>query len=111
MVERFVRGIGGMASHFECWQWAEVMIECLMPELHPSLMLAVSRIGGALLLLLVASFLMYLAIKGLRTGKVRGRDGIYTKEENSVMFSILISFYFILAVMMFLGLLSAVFAP
>jgi hypothetical protein len=87
------------------------MFECSMPELPLSLMLAVSRIGGALLLLLVASFLMYLAIKGLRTGKVRGRDGIYTQEENSVMFSILISFYFILAVMMFLGLLSAVFAP
>ncbi len=74
-------------------------------------MLAVSRIGGILVLLLVASVLLYLAIKGLRTGKVRGRDGIYTQEENFVMFSIVIFGYFFFAFLIFVGLLSAVVEP
>ena len=87
------------------------MFDCLMSELHLSLVLAVSRIGGGLVLLLLTSVLLYLAIKGLRTGKVRGRDGIYTQEENSVMFSIVIFGYFFMAFLMFVGLLSAVFAP
>lgn len=87
------------------------MFECFMPELHLSLMFAMSRMGGILVLLLVASLLLYLAIKGLRTGKVRGRDGIYTQEENSVMFSIIIFFYFFMAFLIFVGLLTAVFAP
>lgn len=74
-------------------------------------MLATSRIGTILVLVLVASVLLYLAIKGLRTGKVRGRDGIYTQEENPVMFSIVIFGYFFMAFALFVGLLSALFAP
>lgn len=87
------------------------MFECLMPEIHLSLMLAMSRVGVVLGLLLVTAVFLYLAIKGIRTGKVRGRGATYTEEENFVMFWITICAYFFLAVMMFVELLVAVFAP
>ncbi|MFC5457726.1 hypothetical protein [Prosthecobacter fluviatilis] len=74
-------------------------------------MLAMSRMGMLLVLLLVTSVLLYLAIKGIRSGRVRGRGGIYTEEENFVMFWITIGVYFFLAGTMLVGLLVAVFAP
>ena len=86
------------------------MVECRMPELHLSLMLAMSRMGFIVMTFLVTSVFLYLAIQGLRTGKVRGRGATYTQEENFVMFAITISAYFSLAFMTFVGLLVAVFA-
>ena len=100
-----------MAGHVTDWQRVEAMFECRMPELHISLMPAMSRLGLVLGLLLVTSVLLYLTINGIRTGKVRGRFGIYTEKENMVMFWITIFAYFFLAFMMFVGLLVAVFAP
>lgn len=87
------------------------MFECPMPELHLSLILAVSRMGVVFMLLLGTSGLLYLVINGIRTGKIRGRNGIYTQEENFVMFWITIVAYFFIAFMLLVGLLSAVFAP
>lgn len=71
-----------MAGHVEDWQRVEAMFECLMPELHLSLMLAMSRMGLVLVLLLVTSLLLYLAIKGIRTGKVGTRRSGYTEQES-----------------------------
>ncbi|MCX6848400.1 MAG: hypothetical protein NTY98_05735 [Verrucomicrobia bacterium] len=82
-----------------------------MPELHLSLLLAMSRTGGILVLLLITSVLLYLAIHGIRTVRVGTRRSGYTEEESVVRFWITICAYFILAVMMFLGLVVAVFAP
>ena len=72
---------------------------------------AVSRMGLILVLLLVTSLLLYLAINGVRTGKIGTRGTLRTEKENFVSFWLGIMAYFFLAVMMFLGLLSAVFAP
>ncbi|WP_461528034.1 hypothetical protein [Prosthecobacter sp.] len=82
-----------------------------MPEFHLSLMLAMSRTGGVLVLLIITSALLYLAIKGIRTGRVGTRRSGYTEEESVVRFWITICAYFILAVMMFLELVVAVFSP
>ena len=87
------------------------MFEYAMPEFHLSLMLAMSRMGKTLVLLLVTSVLLYLPIKGIRTGRVGTRRSGYTEEESFVRFWISIMAYFFLAVMMFLELLVAVFAP
>lgn len=68
-------------------------------------------LGGILVLLLVTSVLLYLAIKGVRTGRVGTRRSGYTEEESFVRFWISICAYFILAVMMFVELVVEVFAP
>ncbi len=64
-----------------------------------------------LLPVLFASLFLYLAIKGLLTGKVRTSSGTYTKEENSAMFSLFIFGWFMCAFMMFVLLPGAVFEP
>lgn len=87
------------------------MFEYLMPQLHLSLMLAMSRMGFGLVLFLVISLLLYLSIKGIRTGRVGTRRSGYTEHESFVRFWITIVAYFFLAFMLLVGLLSAVFAP
>lgn len=82
-----------------------------MPELHLSLVLAMSRMGTIMGLLLVTSVLLYLAINGMRVGKVGTRRSGYTEKESFVRFWITLCAYFFLAVMMFVELLVAVFAP
>ena len=87
------------------------MFECLMPELLLSLMLAMSRLGFIVMTFLVTSVLLYLAIKGIRTGKLGTRRSPCTEEENFVRFWLGIFAYFFLAFAVFVGLLVAVFAP
>lgn len=82
-----------------------------MPEIHFSLVLAMSRVGFVLVLFLVISLLLYLAIKGIRTGRVGTRRSGYTEQESFVRFWISIVAYFFIAFMLLVGLLSAVFEP
>jgi len=87
------------------------MIGCPMLGIQLLPLLAQSRMGTILLPVLFASLFLYLAIKGLLTGKVRTSSGTYTKEENSAMFSLFIFGWFMCAFMMFVLLLGAVFEP
>lgn len=63
-------------------------------------LLAQSRMSTVLLSVFFASVFLYLAIKGLLTGKVRTSSGTYTKEENSAMFSLCIFGWFMCAFLM-----------
>lgn len=87
------------------------MIGCPMLGIEFLPLLAQSRTGAILLPVLLGSLFLYLAIKGLLTGKVRTSSGTYTKEENFAMFSLCIFGWFMGAFMMFVLLLSAVFEP
>ena len=82
-----------------------------MPELHLSLMLATSRMGKMLVPTLLTSVFLYLAIKGLLTGKVRASSGTYTKEENLMMVWFCIFGWFTAAFLVFVVLLGVVFEP
>lgn len=74
-------------------------------------LLAKSRMSTILLPVFFASLFLYLAIKGLLTGKVRTSSGTYTKEENLGMFCLCIFGWFMCAFLMFVLLLGAVFEP
>ncbi len=74
-------------------------------------LLAKSGVGTLLLPVLLGSLFLYLAIKGMCTGKVRTRSGTYTQEENLAMFCLCIFVWFMGAFLMFVVLLEAVFEP
>lgn len=111
MPEGSVPGIGRMGGRVEPWQTGEVMIGCPMLGTQLLPLLAMSRMGKILVPVLVATLFLYLAIKGLLTGKVRARSATYTKEENLVMFWFCIFGWFMAAFLMFVLLLEAVFEP